>query len=54
MNQTNQDINNQETQEWIESLRSILETSDIKRTHFILEKLIEFAKKSIKKIVAIK
>ena len=35
-----QDTDPQETQEWIESLRSILETSGIKRTHFILKKLI--------------
>ena len=36
----------QETQEWIESIRSILETSGTDRTHFILEKLIEFARRN--------
>ena len=36
----------QETQEWIDSIRSILETSGIDRTHFILEKLIEFARRN--------
>ena len=36
-----QDSDPQETQEWIESLRSILETSGTERTHFILEKLID-------------
>ena len=35
-----------ETQEWIESIRSILETSGIDRTHFILEKLIEFSRRN--------
>ena len=35
-----------ETQEWIESIRSILESSGIDRTHFILEKLIEFSRRN--------
>ena len=40
------DLDSQETQEWIDSLRSILETSGIDRTHFILEKLIEFSRRN--------
>ena len=39
-----QDSDPQETQEWIESIRSILDTSGTERTHFILEKLIEFSR----------
>ena len=35
-----------ETQEWIESIRSILETSGTDRTHFILEKIIEYARRN--------
>ena len=38
------DSDPQETQEWIDSIRSILETSGTDRTHFLLEKLIEFYK----------
>ena len=34
------DSDPQETQDWIESIRSVLETSGIERTHFIIEKLI--------------
>ncbi len=41
-----QDPDPQETQEWIESIRSILETSGVDRTHFIIEKLIEFARRN--------
>ena len=33
-----------ETREWIESIRSILESSGVDRTHFLLEKLLEFAR----------
>ena len=40
------DVDPQETLEWIESIRSILETSGIERTHFILERLIEFARRN--------
>ena len=41
-----QDTDPQETQEWIESIRAILETSGIKRTHFILKKLIEYGRRN--------
>ena len=40
------DSDPQETQEWIDSIRSILETSGTDRTHFLLEKLIEFARRN--------
>ncbi|MBC8255851.1 MAG: hypothetical protein H8E85_00910 [Candidatus Marinimicrobia bacterium] len=40
------DSDPQETQEWIDSIRSILETSGTGRTHFLLEKLIEFARRN--------
>ena len=36
-----QDSDPQDTQEWIESIRSILDTSGTERTQFILEKLID-------------
>ena len=41
-----QDSDPQDTQEWIESIRSILDTSGTERTHFILEKLIKFSIKN--------
>ena len=40
------DIDPQETFEWIESIKSILDTSGTERTHFILKKLIEFARRN--------
>lgn len=46
VNNRYKDTDPQETQEWIESINSILETSGIERTHFILEKLIEFARRN--------
>ena len=48
MNDNNkiQDIDSEETQEWIDSLRSILETSGKERIHFLLSKLIEYARKN--------
>lgn len=42
----NKDIDPQETREWIESLNAILETSGVERTHFILEKLQEYARRN--------
>jgi len=45
-NKSYTDSDSQETQEWIESIRSIIETSGKDRTHFILEKLIEFARRN--------
>ena len=41
VNNRYQDIDPQETLEWIESIRSILETSGAERTHYNLKKLIE-------------
>ena len=45
-NLNNKDIDPQETREWIDSIHSILETSGIDRTHFLLEKLLEFARRN--------
>ena len=44
MNQTFKHIDTdpRETQEWIESLKAILESEGVERTHFIIEKMIEF------------
>ncbi len=33
------DIDPQETHEWIDSIRAILETEGVERTHFIIEKM---------------
>ena len=44
------DIDPQETQEWIESIRAVLETEGVERTHFIIEKMIEFARRNGVKI----
>ena len=41
-----QDIDPQETKEWLDALESILENEGIERTHFILENLIAAARKS--------
>ena len=40
------DIDPQETQEWIESIRGVLEAEGVERTHFIIEKMIEFARRN--------
>ncbi len=40
------DLDPQETQEWIESLESVLEREGPKRAHFLLEKLIDKARRS--------
>ncbi|MDJ0880726.1 MAG: pyruvate dehydrogenase (acetyl-transferring), homodimeric type, partial [Gammaproteobacteria bacterium] len=40
------DIDPQETQEWIESLESVLEHEGVDRAHFLLEKLIDKARRS--------
>ena len=42
----NQDIDALETQEWIESMESVLENEGPERAHYILEKLIERARRS--------
>ena len=41
-----QDIDQQETQEWIEALESLIETEGAERAHFILEQLIDTARRS--------
>ncbi len=48
MNQTfkHLDTDPRETQEWIESLKAILESEGVERTHFIIEKMIEFARRN--------
>ena len=40
------DIDPLETQEWLDSIKSVLETSGTERTHFIIEKVIEFARRN--------
>jgi len=40
------DLDPQETQEWIESLESVLEHEGVERAHFLLEKLIDKARRS--------
>jgi len=41
-----QDTDPQETQEWIDSIKSILKNEGIERTHFIIEKLLEFSRRN--------
>ncbi|AXR07470.1 pyruvate dehydrogenase (acetyl-transferring), homodimeric type [Salinimonas sediminis] len=41
-----QDVDPQETQEWLESLESVLEEEGIERAHFLLESLIEKARRN--------
>lgn len=36
----------QETQEWVDSIKAVLEENGIERTHFLLETLIEFARRN--------
>ena len=40
------DTDPQETQEWIDSIRSILDSGGTERTHFILEKLLQFSRRN--------
>ena len=42
----NQDIDPQETQEWLESLEAVLETDGVERAHQILEALIDKARRN--------
>jgi len=42
----NQDIDSMETQEWLESMESVLENEGPERAHFLLEKLIDRARRS--------
>ena len=46
MTEKQKDIDQQETQEWLEALESILEREGVERAHFILEQLIAKARKS--------
>jgi len=46
INKEYKDVDPQETLEWIESIKSIIDTSGSERTHFILGKLIEFARRN--------
>ena len=46
MNKPLQDIDSQETQEWIDSLDAIMELEGVERAHFLLEKLIETARQN--------
>jgi len=46
MTEEQKDIDQQETQEWLEALESILEREGAERAHFILEQLIAKARKS--------
>ncbi|WP_137166170.1 pyruvate dehydrogenase (acetyl-transferring), homodimeric type [Salinimonas lutimaris] len=41
-----QDVDPQETQEWLESIESVLEEEGIERAHFLLESLIEKARRN--------
>ena len=36
-----QDVDPQETKEWIDALESVLEEEGVERAHYLLEKLIE-------------
>ena len=41
-----QDVDPQETQEWLDSLESVLEEEGVERAHFLLESLIEKARRN--------
>ena len=41
-----QDIDPQETQEWLEALESVLTNEGAERAHYLLEKLVEKARRS--------
>ncbi len=43
-NKLTQDIDPQETQEWIEALEAVTESDGVERAHFLLEKLIDTAR----------
>ena len=40
------DIDNQETQEWLDSIQSLIESSGPDRAHFILDNLISYARRN--------
>jgi pyruvate dehydrogenase E1 component len=44
--EADQDIDPEETREWIESLASTLEREGVERAHFLLEKLVDHARRS--------
>jgi pyruvate dehydrogenase E1 component len=46
VSQTPQDIDPEETREWIESLASTLERDGVERAHFLLEQLVDHARRS--------
>ncbi|RKZ71283.1 MAG: pyruvate dehydrogenase (acetyl-transferring), homodimeric type, partial [Gammaproteobacteria bacterium] len=46
MTEEHKDVDQQETQEWLDALESILEHEGVERAHFILEQLIAKARKS--------
>ena len=46
MNKPLQDIDSQETLEWIESLEAVIGSEGLERAHFLLEKLIETARQN--------
>ncbi len=46
MTEEQKDIDQQETQEWLEALESVFEREGVERAHFILEQLISKARKS--------
>jgi pyruvate dehydrogenase E1 component len=43
---TRKDIDPQETQEWLDSIESIIETNGIERAHFLIEKIISFGRRN--------
>jgi len=46
MTEQDKDIDPQETQEWVEALNSVLENEGVDRAHFLLESLIDKARRS--------
>ena len=40
------DINNQETQEWLDSLSSVIDAEGTERAHFLIEMMIDQARRS--------
>ena len=45
-NQSNQDLDPIETGEWIEALEAVVESDGIERAHYLLERLIDKARRS--------
>ena len=40
------DIDNQETQEWLDALNAVIETEGVERAHFLIESMIDQARRS--------